>query len=46
MFGLASVGEGCFEFSRDFEGIESSGCSCDGLDVSKHMKSWVGRRTL
>jgi len=35
MFGLASVWEGCFEFSGDFEGIESSGCSCDGLDVSE-----------
>jgi len=35
VFGLTCVGEGCFEFSGDFEGIESSGCSCDGLDVSE-----------
>lgn len=37
MFGLASVGEGCFEFSGDFEGIESPGRPCDSLDVSIHM---------
>jgi hypothetical protein len=46
MFGLASVWEGCFEFPGDFEGIESSSCSCNGLRVSIHMNLWACRLTL
>lgn len=35
MLGLAGVWEGCFEFSGDFEGIESTSRSGDSLLVSQ-----------